>query len=116
MRNILLIILSLLLFSCEEEENVPDYVLSVDKFAEVLTDFQTAEAIVRLGYNRTKDSLTYNDSIYSAVFRKHDISKYEFDSNYTYYSNQPKVFEAIYEEVITKLSERSAEIQGSKKE
>tara|TARA_R110000868_G_scaffold310614_1_gene571754 strand:+ start:181 stop:549 length:369 start_codon:yes stop_codon:yes gene_type:complete len=116
MKYILLGLIFISVISCNTEEKIPDYLLEEEKFVEVLTDFETAEAIVRLGYNRTKDSLIYNDSVYAAVFRKHEITKAVFDSNFTYYSNKPQEFERIFEKVITNLSTKSAKIQEKKEE
>ena len=116
MKHIFLVLISISIISCSEEDKIPDYLVEKDKFVEILTDFEMAEAIVRLGYNRTKDTLIYNDSIYSSVFRKHEISEAIFDSNFTYYSDRPQEFEEIFEEVITNLSKRSAKIQGKKEE
>ncbi|MEQ8908344.1 MAG: DUF4296 domain-containing protein [Vicingaceae bacterium] len=110
----LLIIVSVFLYACQEEEKKPDYLLEEDRFVEVLTEFQLAEAVVRLGYHRTKDSMYYNDSIYQAVFQKVNLSEAEFDSNYHYYLERPKELEKIYEKVITNLSQRTAELEKVK--
>lgn len=115
MRLIIASILAVSLFSCKEEEKEPDYLMSEEEFIEVLTDFQEAEAIVRLGYGRWPDSLIANDSLFSSVFRKYEMTKVEFDSNFDYYSDRPEVFEKMFEEVITNLSERSARVMESKK-
>lgn len=111
MKRYLIILIFSFLFSCNEAEEKAPYIWSEDRFTEVLTEFQQAEAIVRLGYHRTKDSLILNDSIYNAAFRKMNVTKAEFDSNYNYYLKHPKVLEKIYQEVITNLSERSAELK-----
>jgi hypothetical protein len=103
------------LFSCAAEEQKPDYLLSEDKLVDVFTDFQIAEAIVRLGYHRTKDSMFYNDSLYNAVFRKHNISEAIFDSNFTYLTDHPKELERIFENVIDTLSSKSAKLLEAKK-
>lgn len=104
--------ISVLLLACKEEKERPDVVLPEDKMVEVMTEFQIAEAIVRLGYHRTPDSLIYNDSIYEAVFDKLEITKSQFDTSYNYYSMNPKEFEEIYKQVITNLSTRAAELKG----
>jgi hypothetical protein len=116
MKYTFLVFIFISAISCQKEKKEPDYLLEKEKFVEVLTDFQMAEGIVRLGYNRTKDSLTYNDSVYFAVFRKYGISEAIFDSNFTYYSNKPEEFEEIFENVITNLSTKSAEIREKKTE
>jgi hypothetical protein len=116
MKKYLVILFLLNLFACKEEEKVPEYVWEEEQFIEVLTEFQLAEAIVRLGYHRDKDSLVINDSLYNAVFRKMNVSRAAFDSNYNYYLNDPKKMESIYEELITRLSAASAEVESSGEE
>ncbi len=116
--RIALIVLGLafILFSCEEEENVPDYLLEEAKFIEVLTDLQKAESIVRLGYNRYSDSIYLNDSVYSALFRSQKISRADFDSSMNYYLDRPEQLENIYKQVIESLSKESAELKAKRKE
>ncbi len=114
MKRLLIFFCFLSLFSCESrKEKAPEYVWSEERFTEVLTEFQLAEAIVRLGYHRSNDTLIPNDSIYNALFRKMDISRIEFDSNYNYYLKDPKVLEKVYDQVLVNLSKRSAEMKGS---
>lgn len=103
-------------FACKEEEKVPEYVWEEERFVEVLTEFQLAEAIVRIGYHRDKDSLIINDSLYNAVFRKMNVSRADFDSNYNYYLNDPKRMDSIYANLMTRLSEMSAELETVTKE
>jgi hypothetical protein len=98
--------------SCKEDKKVPDYVWEEDHFVKVLTEFQLAESIVRLGYHRGADSMYYNDSVYQAAFRKMKVTKTAFDSNYNYYLTQPVQLERIYEQVITELSKRTAEFEA----
>ena len=114
--RICLITSLLFLLACAEEKKEPDYVWKEDRFLEVLTEFQKAEAIVRLGYHRSTDSLFLNDSVYSAVFRKMNVSKAAFDSNYSYYLNDPERLERIYEQLIINLSTESAELRGKPKD
>jgi len=116
MKNFLLVLTLLLLFSCEEDKKRPEYIWDEDRFIEVLTEFQMAEAIIRLGYHRTTDSLILNDSIYNAALRKMNTTQADFDSNYNYYLKDPEVLEKMYEQVITNLSERSAELKNPKEE
>lgn len=110
-----LFLVSITLFSCEEKEETPDYLIEKERFVEILTEFQTAEAMVRLGLHRSQDSIIPNDSIYNAVFRKLEISQANFDSSYTYYSNRPDEFKKMFEQVITNLSKHSAEITAKSK-
>ena len=114
MRHFSIYIITLLLFSCSESKETPENILSEDQFVEVLTEFQLTESIVRLGYHRTDDSLHHNDSLYNAMFRKMNVSRVDFDSNYNYYVKDPETFSKIYEKVITNLSKESAELDQKK--
>ena len=110
MKSVLIIFgFMVLMTSCESEEQIPDYVMSEERFAEVLTEVQIAETIVRLGYHRNSDSLYLNDSIYGSALKKMEVSKADFDSNMTYYLNNPEKFERVYDLVLNTLSTRSAE-------
>lgn len=107
--------ISLLLTSCGSKEKKPNYLWKEDRFVDALVEMQKAEAIIRLGYYKEKDTIYSTDSVYSAALRKVDASKADFDSNYNYYLDHPKKFEKIYDRVIVQLSEASALIEKEKK-
>lgn len=108
-----ILFLLILLSACkEEEQKVPDYVWEEDKFVDILTDFQKAESLIRLGYNRFPDSSYVKDSVYAGFFKQKGVTEEEFDSNYSYYLRDPKHMEEIYDRVITKISEEAAELES----
>ena len=113
-RFLIAILLFSLSTSCAKQDKKPENIWDNDRFAAVLTEVQLAEAIVRLGYHKSKDSLVPNDSIYEVAFRKMNTTRTDFDSNYNYYLNHPEEMEKIYEQIITNLSERSAAINEKK--
>lgn len=104
-----------LLMACDRQEKKPDYVWEKERFIEVLTEFQIAESIVRLRYHHFPDSIYADDSIYHAMYQKMEITEAEFDSNYHYYMRDPEEMEEIYQELITRLSKRSAELEKDNK-
>lgn len=99
-----------MLSSCEERSEKPDYLWEEEKFVEVLTEFQVTEGIIRLGYHRFPDSAFATDSVYAALYMDLGVTEAEFDSNYHYHLKDPEKMAKIYEQVITNLSERSAEL------
>ncbi len=103
--------LLLLIFSCKEEESIPEYVLSPEDFAIVLTEVHVAESIVRLGYHRGNDSLYLKDSVYASALKKVNSNQIEFDSNLAYYLKDPKELERIYDIVLANLSQRTATLK-----
>jgi hypothetical protein len=100
----------MILFSCQEKEEIPDYLWEDEKFVEVLTEFQITESIIRLGYHRFPDSAFATDSIYASMYSELGVTEAEFDSNYQYHLKDPESLSKIYGKVITNLSERSAEL------
>lgn len=116
MKKYIVILVACLTFgACEEEEKTPDYIISEEKFVEVLTDIQKAESIVRLGYTRSADSSYVNDSVYAAVFRKQGVSRADFDSSMNHYLNNLDQMEGIYDQVLENISKESAELKAKRK-
>lgn len=116
MKKYITILIACFVFvACEEEEKIPDYIISEEKFVEVLTDIQKAESIVRLGYNRSADSSYVNDSVYAAVFREQGVSRADFDSTMNYYLNNLEQMESIYDQVLENISKESAELKAKRK-
>jgi len=114
MKNTLLMVLLCGLFwtSCQEKEKTPDYLWEMDRMVEVMTEVQLAEALVRLGYHRSADSMHVNDSVFNAAFRAVGTNRTDFDSNFQYYQNHPDLMEKVFEQLIANLSERSAELKA----
>ena len=102
-----LFIASFLLFSCrpskEEDEVVPDYILSEDQLVNVLTDAYLAEGAS--GINIKNVTGEKFDSIYLFnPLKDNHIEKTKFDSSMSYYCRHPKKFKIIYNKVLDKLS------------
>ena len=103
-------------YSCTEEEEKPAYLWPEEQFVEVMTEVQMAESMLRLGMHRRQDTLILRDSIYNATFRKMEVKRVDFDSNYNYYLNRPGEFEKLYDQVLIRLSKRSAKLIEKKEE
>lgn len=100
-----------LLFSCkppkEEQEEIPSNIISEEQFISVLTDAYLGEGAS--GINIKNVSGEKYDSTY--VFNPlldHHITKNQFDSAITYYSNHPKKLKLIYDKVLERLSQIQA--------
>ena len=112
-KQIFLVFLLALLFSCtSEEKKRPEDIWDEEKFTQALLEVQITEAVLRLGYRDRKDSIVHPDSVHAATFRKIGHNKEEFEKNFDYYIQDPAKMERIYEEVIVRLSEKEAEIRG----
>tara|TARA_R110000868_G_scaffold155878_6_gene382501 strand:+ start:366 stop:752 length:387 start_codon:yes stop_codon:yes gene_type:complete len=100
--------------SCGKEEKKPDYLWPKEKFVEVMTEIQITETVIRLGIHRAQDSIILKDSLFAALFREMEVNRAVYDSNYNYYLKRPAEMEAIFDEVMVNLSERSALLKEKK--
>ena len=117
--------LSILLFSCGQEEKsvvVPADVLPKEKMAEVLTDIHIAEAV---GQNARTPSFsgeanlkTLPDSAsavpidigisFQKIFEKNKITKEQYEKSLSFYIDHPELLNEVYEKVLNELSKMQA--------
>ena len=112
-RNTLPLFLLLTLFACNEAvETIPDNVLSKEDMVSVMVDIQLIEAALSINQSEeAKETAYYN---YDSVLKQHNLSKEKFDESFKYYSEHPELMEQIYEEMLSELSKRQAEVESGK--
>ncbi len=104
------IVLLICLLSCQEEkESVPKDVLERDEMISVMVDVEIAQALLRFNLSRL-DTLN-QEQVFNTIFIEHQISEEEFNASLTYYSQDPKVLEGLYVDVVTAISEKQAQDQ-----
>ena len=97
----------MLLFSCtpvsEEDEVVPDTILTEEQLVNVLTDAYLAEGAS--GINVKSVAGEKFDSVYLFnPLKDNQIEKVKFDSSMSYYTKHPQKLKMIYEKILEKLS------------
>ena len=97
----------LVLSSCSGKK---EYIISERKMAPVLVDIHIADEISTSGYSLDPDIVLDSAKTYGWVFRKHGITKAEFDSSMAYYSEKPDVLNKIYNRVMASISKMDAEL------
>ena len=108
-----LIISSLFLFSCSsEKESIPKEVVTKKAFTNLLIDMEITEAY----YNNKKREEGISDDeiryLYKDVFKKHEITKEEFEINMDYYAKNFDLYHSILEEVHDEISARFSEAEA----
>jgi hypothetical protein len=106
---ILFVILMSVLISCKNGKSGAR-VLSENDFENLLVDLHMADA---LSADYSLSSITGNlDSatIYTAVFRKYNTTRKDFENTLKWYSNHPKKFSKVYDEVFGKLNKKTQEL------
>lgn len=103
----LLLSLIFLLSFCSEKENsvtIPDHILSKEKYADVLLSLALAESAANLNVKNVK--LEKLDSAYSFdPLKEKKISRAQYDSTASFYSEHPDLYKEVYDEVLKRLSE-----------
>ncbi|MFI5221494.1 MAG: DUF4296 domain-containing protein [Bacteroidia bacterium] len=115
MQKYLSLFILLILFSCSPENSgnkLPEGILSKEKMTDMLADIHTAEALVRmtphLGDTNTQTVINY----YAFIYKKHGVSEADFKKSFEFYVHQPILFDSIYSDVITKLSDKEVRVRG----
>jgi hypothetical protein len=97
---------TLLLCSCSEgNKKIP---ITESKFMDVLTDIHFHEARLEQFTGLTDTFYFSAGKGYEKIYEKHGITKDQFMETFSYYEQQPKEFEKLYEKIVDKLSEEEA--------
>ena len=73
------------------------------KFIDLLVDIHLADALSDRNPRDTIVEVLDSASLYGAVFRKHAVTKGEFDTTMVYYSAHPEEFRKLYDVVLARL-------------
>jgi len=105
----LFIVLVLSMYSCSDAKKEPDYLIASDSLVGIMVDMHLVETAANLKLIGA-DSLKPNyNQMFEAIFKKHGITKTEFDSTLFFYSKKPDEISGIYDKVLERLSELDAE-------
>jgi hypothetical protein len=103
-----ILVMCALLVSCHH--SFKRNIISENKFVDLLVDIHLADAIAsEKGYIDQTYQID-SASLYGSVFRKHRVTKAEFDSTMVYYSSRPDDFQKVYNRVTAELKERQEKI------
>ncbi len=96
-----------LTFSCsgEPEKNAaPVNLISTEKMIPLIVDLQLLESHFQRTYNRPDLYKASLDSSSQLIFDKYQVSKSQYDSSYTYYSNDLDAIYKMYEAALDSLN------------
>lgn len=99
------VLISFLFFACSgEQKEIPDSVLSKEKMAEVMVDIHLVEAALNLnaGKQEVREKLNFD------IYKKHNITKEEYQKSYVYYTENPEALTEVYDIVLKELSKLQA--------
>ena len=100
-----------LFISCSpSEEKTPSEILSKEEMVSVMIDIQLADATVNLSNYGQSNFPNDKEKLFTEIYTKHKVTKKKFRESFSYYTARPEKFEKIYDEVITGLSKKQAEL------
>ena len=101
--------ISIFAASCADDADMkPEDAIPKAEFIEILADIQIFESMYKVRSDRKREGFKIEEA-YQWLFDKHQIDQHVFKESFDYYSKDPMVFEAIYDEVIIRISEKEVE-------
>jgi hypothetical protein len=113
-RHPLFLLFMAIMMSCgNPQQDIPSYVLSPDRFAQVLVNYALAESAA--GVNVKSVNAGQLDSVYSFdPLKDSDVTKAQYDSSLRFYSLHPELYKKVYEDVLNRLSVMESARDGVK--
>ena len=94
---------------------IPADVLPKDKMAEVMVDIHLLEATVNLTVTATDKAAFNEKGDQIDVYKKHNITRKQYEDSYLFYTRHPELLGEIYQQVLNELSKMQAEVMNGKK-
>jgi hypothetical protein len=111
MKRILFIIVILsVLFACSTDKT-PDYVIPQDKMIDIIADIHLVDGMMTVHTIRREILRQKSNNLYDEVFTRYGYTRTDFDTSIYYYSLNINQYDAMYKEVLNKLSEKEAKIK-----
>ena len=105
----LFLVLLLFLFSCSNNKQEIDSILSKPIMAEVLAEMELAQAAYK--YQNISQRFDIN-FMFDEIYKKNKVTKEEFNTSLKFYSSSPKEMDDIYNETIELLTHKQADAIG----
>jgi hypothetical protein len=114
-KNIILFLVSFTLFACTDAEEIiiPDHIIPENKMAEIFVDVHILEATLNINAGSVgKD--TIGRKLNLDIFKKHNITKAQYEESYKFYTENPDALMEVYDIVLQELSKLQASVGQSK--
>ncbi len=91
-----------------------DSTLSENRMVVLMTDVHIAEAALTIAQNQGRETKELSRELYNGIFRKHGITRADYDRSLRYYSQHPQRFTKMYARVIAILKDQEQRIAEEK--
>jgi hypothetical protein len=112
-RLIIFCLFAFIILSCTKPQvEIPAGILKKEQLVPILADVHIAQAASVM--NAASDSTRYSLSeLMKYIFKIHNTTQAQYDSSVGFYTHHPEIMEQIYDSVITELSKKQGEVEGS---
>lgn len=102
MKNVLLIFISAMLFSCRSKNDLPAGILKPQKMQEVFWDYIRADVYTTeyLKNDSNKNVVMENLKLQEKIFKLHHTTREDFYKSYTWYSNHKELMTRMLDSMI----------------
>ena len=116
MKQLLFGILLLTLMSCNrlKTTQVPADVMPRDSMVSILVDIHVADAVADQKFGQDKPNRAFANGMYERIFEIHHTTAALYKTSFKYYESHPEILDKMYEQVITEISKREAELKKAK--
>jgi hypothetical protein len=103
-KKVFLLAVTLIVFSCGENEKDPEWLLSESEMVELLLDFRLAEGrATNLGINEDSAVVVFK-ALERNVFKVHQVDSSVYKESYQYYILRPERAMVIFDAVLDSLN------------
>lgn len=111
MKNVFLLTVFLLVFSCKNEVSIPEGILTEQEMVNILIDIRMIEGKVGvLSVNKDSSQVLY-DKLEADAFEKHKIDGAVYRKSYQYYMTHPELYLNVNDIVLDSLKIRQDRIE-----
>jgi hypothetical protein len=113
--KILIVLFSLFsIFGCSNSENEKnDTQISKEKFIEILVDVNIGDAIINQLHGNSTTPQNKFEAYYEYIYKKHGITREQFNKTLEYYSKNPEVLNEIFKETSSIIEKKSKELDST---
>ena len=116
MKNYFIILISsilILVSSCKEKQN---YLIPQDEMIDVLVDIHIADGVLNTASFSYEDEQLRPENYYKNVLEKHHLTRLEFDSALSQYTQDRKNYLKMYDKVIEKIRTKESLVKAKSEE
>ncbi len=85
------------------KEEKPANLIEPSKMTQILTDLQLADAYIAIQKSESKDIKQLATHLQDSLFKKHQITRAQFDTSMKWYAAHAEELDKIYDQVIQQL-------------